>query len=479
MASRNIKSLTAWSLLATALSGLAWWFGSGLTPNAWLTWLAPLPILLLAPQIGWRWAALAAAAAGACAGLNQWHYLHDIIGLPLPVDLLVVIAPAATFALCVAFFRLLWRRGRVVSAALAMPALWGAIEFLGAMSSPHGTFGNVGYTQMDMLPVIQIAALAGIWGISFALLLVPSALAVVLLPGPPVKLRALVGFSAAALLAATLAFGHQRLQAPATSSLRIGLLALQGPVRAAPGEPAGQAQQQRYLEAIDRAAAQGARVVVLPETSFVAAATALLPALADSANRHALTLDVGVALSTPSQREQNAAWVFEPGAASPAAYRKHHLIPGFEDNYLAGTDFTMLPASPSIGLAICKDMDFHDIGNAYAARGAQLLLVPAWDFGADGWLHSRMAVLRGVESGFAIARSARSGRLTLSDDRGRVVAEASSEKQDAELVANLPLRSSTTLYSRWGNWFAWLNLALLLGLLLGLLLRSARAARTP
>ena len=88
MASRNIKNLTAWSLLATALSGLAWWFGSGLTPNAWLTWLAPLPILLLAPQIGWRWAALAAAAAGACAGLNQWHYLHDMrYFLPFPPQL--------------------------------------------------------------------------------------------------------------------------------------------------------------------------------------------------------------------------------------------------------------------------------------------------------------------------------------------------------------------------------------------------------
>jgi len=38
---------------------------------------------------------------------------------------------------------------------------------------------------------------------------------------------------------------------------------------------------------------------------------------------------------------------------------------------------SMLDDVPRIGLAICKDMDFQDIGNAYAARNAQLLLVPA------------------------------------------------------------------------------------------------------
>ena len=112
----------------------------------------------------------------------------------------------------------------------------------------------------------------------------------------------------------------------------------------------------------------------------------------------------------------------------------------------------------SIGLAICKDMDFHDIGDAYAARRTQLLLVPASDFTVDGWLHSRIAIMRGVESGFAVARSAHAGRLTLSDDRGRVVAEASSEAGDAELVGDLPLRETHTFYAQWGDWFAWLDL---------------------
>jgi apolipoprotein N-acyltransferase len=133
------------------------------------------------------------------------------------------------------------------------------------------------------------------------------------------------------------------------------------------------------------------------------------------------------------------------------------LLPGM-DPFVPGDNYTMLQGDPRIGLAICKDMDFHDIGDAYAARHAQLLLVPASDFTVDGWFHSRIAIMRGVESGFAVARAAHAGRLTLSDDRGRVVAEASSEAGDAELVGDLPLRETHTFYAQWGDWFAWLDL---------------------
>jgi len=164
--------------------------------------------------------------------------------------------------------------------------------------------------------------------------------------------------------------------------------------------------------------------------------------------------------------------VFQPGATSPATYIKHHLLPGM-DPFIPGANYTMLQGDPRIGLAICKDMDFHDIGEAYAARRAQLLLVPASDFTVDGWLHSRIAIMRGVESGFAVARAAHAGRLTLSDDRGRVVAEASSERRDAELVGDLPLRETHTLYAQWGDWFAWLDvIALAACLVLAFLPRS-------
>jgi apolipoprotein N-acyltransferase len=108
------------------------------------------------------------------------------------------------------------------------------------------------------------------------------------------------------------------------------------------------------------------------------------------------------------------------------------------------------------------------------------MLVPALDFGVDGWLHSRMAVLRGVESGFSVARSAAFGRLTLTDDRGRVLGETSADSAPfAALVAPIPVRHDPTLFDRFGSWFAWLDLAALACLLAAQARPPARIRNSP
>lgn len=464
MASRPDRfALPAW-LVATTLAALGWWFGSGLHPLWWLTWLAPLPVLWLAPRVRARWAAFAAFAAYAIGGLNQWTYLHGYIGLPMAPIVYVIGTPGLMLALGVLLFRRLLRRGQTLAAALALPVLWIAVEYLNNLASPNGTFGSIAYTQMNALPVIQVAALVGIWGIGFLLLLLPAAVAVQTAPQASRRGRASALTITLLLLVTAVAYGGWRLQASATTTLRIGLVSLEKPIRPALRSVEGQSLEQRYVAAIDRLAAAGARTVVIPETSFVTT-DATIPAFAALAQQHDLILDVGIDYKGDPHAERNMAMAFRPGAAAPATYSKRHLIPGFEHQYTPGDSYTMLDGTPHTGLAICKDMDFPDIGHAYAARDAQLLLVPAWDFSIDGWLHSRMAIMRGVESGFAIARAARSGRLTLSDDRGRVVAEASSEQHDAELVGELPLRETHTLYGHWGDWFAWLDLTALIVLL--------------
>lgn len=462
---------------ATIVSAALAYLGTSLHPQPWLTWLAPLPLAWIAPRIQARWLALAAFAAGVLGALSHWHYLHGVIALPLGVIVPATLAPGIMLALCLLLFRRLLLRGRHVAAVLAAPALWVAIEYVRALTSPHGTFDNMAYTQMDMLPVLQLASVTGLWGISFLLMLVPLGWAVALMRDTALRTRIAVSAIVILALGATLVFGMARLRAPAVESLRIGLVSLEKPIRPALASPEGQALQQGYVAAIDRLAAAGARVVVTPETSFATADTSV-PAFADAAQRHGLILAAGVDAKGAADGERNAQWVFRADLSSPATYAKHHLIPGFEAQYTPGTSYTMLDGSPRIGLAVCKDMDFHDIGRAYAERHAQLLLVPAWDFGVDGWLHGRMAIMRGVESGFAIARAARSGRLTLSDDRGRVVAEASSEEHDAEVVGDLPLHASRTLYAQWGDWFVWLDLALLAFVLVLAWMPAKRAGTT-
>lgn len=71
--------------------------------------------------------------------------------------------------------------------------------------------------------------------------------------------------------------------------------------------------------------------------------------------------------------------------------------------------------------------------------------------------------MRGVESGFSVARAAKNGYLTLSDSRGRILAETRSDSAPfATLVASVPAAHANTLYLLLGDWFAWLALALLL-----------------
>ena len=110
-----------------------------------------------------------------------------------------------------------------------------------------------------------------------------------------------------------------------------------------------------------------------------------------------------------------------------------------------------------LGVAICKDLDFAPMIREYGSAGINLLLVPAWDFKVDGRMHSRMAVVRGIENGFAIARAAAGGKLTVSDAYGRIVAEKTTSDNEAVMLsAQLGLTSGGTLYSKLGDVFAWL-----------------------
>ena len=197
-----------------------------------------------------------------------------------------------------------------------------------------------------------------------------------------------------------------------------------------------------------------------------------LQALAD---RHGMRIVVGVEDHRGSPL-RNSALVLTPGEPQPQAYFKRHLVPGFEDRYTPGDSRLLLPGSPAMAVAICKDLDFTATAREHARLGTQLLAVPAWDFSVDAWMHGRMAAMRGIEGGFAIARVARDGDLMLSDDRGRVLAEASAvgTQGPVSLVAELPLRDTRTPYRLWGDAFGAICLALAVLLAASLLRRQGR-----
>jgi apolipoprotein N-acyltransferase len=174
----------------------------------------------------------------------------------------------------------------------------------------------------------------------------------------------------------------------------------------------------------------------------------------------------------------NEARLYSSAGTVDTVYRKHHLVPVAEGRTTPGAEISVLPQRPgTIGIEICRDMDYPELARRYSASGVGLVLVPAWEFGSDELWHGHMALMRGVEDGFTIVRTAKAGFLTVSDDRGRVLAEeaTSPHREFTTMLAQVPVRHDITLYQKWGDWFASLDLAWLSALLLSFLRERSEA----
>src|SRR3954470_18307767 len=152
------------AVLATALLTF---LGTGLHPVWWLTWLAPLPVLLLAPRVSARTAAVAAFAAYLLGGANVWRYYAVDLELPVPLLALPVVLFPLVLTGVVLLFRAVLLRGRGLLAAAAFAAGVVAAEYLVSLTTPAGANWSLAPTQADLLPVLQIASVTGGWGVSF------------------------------------------------------------------------------------------------------------------------------------------------------------------------------------------------------------------------------------------------------------------------------------------------------------------------
>ena len=278
------------------------------------------------------------------------------------------------------------------------------------------------------------------------------------------------------VLVAVLGFGAWRLHSTAASdAVMVGLVASDLPQNILPEEHADTLRLLReYADVAQKLASQGAKVVVMPEKVAVVLDSDLpeVDSLFKSvATQTRASVIIGVIHPTVNAK-LNEARLYSPDGQI-RTYEKHHMLPPFESSFKVGTDLIEWnEPSGRWGITICKDMDFPRLSRDYGNDGTGLLLVPAWDFVVDGWLHGRMGILRGVESGFSMARAPKQGILTVTDNRGRVLAEReTSTAPFASLLAAVPVRHDATIYARFGDWFAWANVVLLIVLIASMSLR--------
>jgi apolipoprotein N-acyltransferase len=476
MRSRKLFFTTVAGLLSAAFAYL----GTGLHPIWWALWLAPIPVLAIAPRLRGSAAFFLGAIVWLIGEMNQWNYVTHEIELPRHVTILYFVVPAVVFGFGVLFVRSFIRRGSLFLASLALPVYWVAYEYLTAMVSPHSTWGNLAYAQMNCLPVIQSAAITGLWGITFIVFLFAGAAAALLSGAGERWQRSALAIVVGFVVCAALVFGKWRLQSnPSAQSVAVTLIAKDVPMSVYLGsEEQALELLGEYVGEIRRVTPAGTQAIVLPEKigriseSALPAVDSLYSSVA-SATHAAIVL--GLVRRTPDGAFNSSRFYSADGNLQ-ANYDKHHLVPGVEPEKPGDKRVMLDEPSGRWGLQICKDMDFPKLSREYAVEGANLLLVPAWDFDLDRWLHARMAVLRAVENGFALARSARNGLLTLSDNRGRILAEATTVPgRFVSITGKVNVSPEETFYTRAGDWFAWLCVAVFVSLLVFQLFAPSQA----
>ena len=470
MASEAKFAAVVEAVLACAATATLMYFGSGLDPVWPLVWLAPLPVLWFATRHGAWSAGLVAGVASLAGALTYWGYFR-VLGLPFVAWLGGFSVAAIMFALAVVLFRVLLLRGRVTSAVLAFPATWVTFEYVRNLLWPHGSGGSLAYTQLHFLPFLQLASITGPWGMVFVLLLFPAGLAAAWQLRKEARGATRVLALTIGIVGAVLIFGVVRLAVPQPGpEVRVALAAsdAQGNDDVVAAGVNTQKLVQDYVNSLRTLAGdelQNLRAIVLPEKlghvtdADVAEVDAILQKLAD---------ETGATVVAGFDRQAgavayNQARVYQRGAAV-RSYDKRHLLPPFELKFTPGRELVTLRHSDGDwGVAICKDMDFTNPSRQYGRAGAGLMLVPGWDFNLDRAWHGHIAVMRGVEDGFSVARAAKNGFLTVSNNRGKIVDEMRSDAAPfAVMMATVPAGHNWTLYQVLGDWFGWVAIALLI-----------------
>lgn len=180
------------------------------------------------------------------------------------------------------------------------------------------------------------------------------------------------------------------------------------------------------------AARAGARVAVFPELFTLGFTMAPEPfaetipgptveAVASLSREFGLYV-VGSVVEAHAPHPRNAAFVTAPDGSLLAAYRKLHPFSYGEENrhYIGGTECPLFEVDGiSCGLQICYDLRFPEPFRSLAARGTEVVFIPAnWPLRRiSAW--STLLAARAIENQMAVCGVNRVGRdAPLHDARG-------------------------------------------------------------
>lgn len=417
-----------------------------------LAWVALAPLGVALARLGPGAAALAGGIAGAVLVAPSFptRTLRPLLVLGTTVSFVSWAAVSAGIAAA-------WSSGASAWAVVAVPLLaLVAVLPLRLAGAPRTATNPLARTQERWLPVVHIARLGSDLWVTAALGTTSGMAAAFALEQPlrPVSLVALA--VAGACVGGALGFGawsYRKARRGVAGRRRLAVAAvvcdgaapdgpLDGlwPLRSAEYADVG-ATVERYESHVARAAAAGARVVILPEVAVRVSPVSRdtwLDAVRGWARGHGIVI---VAPYFDDAGPLNELVVIGP-SGSLARYEKQHpgpLEPTRRERMPPG--LVQLDAADGLSLStvICVDLDYGDLIRPVARAGG-VLAVPANDWPGYETLHHRAAVWSAVMSGTSVVRATGHGISAAFDPAGRVLAEQSSltGERSVMLLAEVP-----------------------------------------
>lgn len=374
------------------------------------------------------------------------------------------------------FFSLLWA-----------PSIWVGLELIRARLLSGFPWALLGHSQYNHLPVIQIAEITGVYGVSFLIVLVNQAFYRLFWAEAPFlgwSRKWKEAFFTLSLFTLTLGFGYYSLSSQEqkdrqASALRVAVV--QGNIdQSLKWDPAYQEETIRiYRDLTQDALPKGPELVIWPETAvpfYFLHESRFTPGLFQLSREGQTHLLFGSPALSHWQGEThyyNRAYLLSPEGRINF-YDKVHLVPFGEyiplkrflpfvgkivqaiGDFSPGTGSYGLPhPKGKIGVLICFESIFPGLSRAFNQEGCRILVNmtnDAW-FGNTSapYQHLSMLVFRAVENRVWIARAANTGFSAVIDSSGRIV-QRIPLFQTGGIYANIPLRGEKTFYTDHGEW---------------------------
>ncbi len=482
-------------ILAAIVSGLllALSFPSFVSPSfhhygGYLVWFALVPLLLADREYTGPRNFFLGYLQGVVFYSLLLYWVTGITEMALPARYGAYLALVLYLALYHGLFNLL--RHRFAESGLGLvilPALWIALEYLRGIIFSGFTWGMLGYSLYHFRGLLELATLGGVYAVSFLVVSGNVLLGAVFdLRGKGAWRRPL---GLAALLVAMLALPRW-IPDPAIDTGRpIDVGMLQGNVdQGVKWSP--QFKNENFVLYCElQKACRGCDLVVWPE----AAATCYFsrePYFGDRVRQCISDSGCWTVVGAPRLKEgkgrwlnYNAALLFRPGRGIVDEYYKMHLVPFGEYVPLAGLlpfgavaadlgagDFDAgreakvfkIPAG-SFSASICYEVSFPGLIRRFGKSGAEFMV----NLTNDGWYgrsampyqHVLFCVMRAVENGVYLVRSANSGISCIISPNGKILKPTPLFEQ-AVVKGTVYPRAGITFYTRFGDVFVWLMLLL-------------------